>query len=269
MKLKYNKTKTRFVIVLILYAFTPYFLDLTCSAQDELPTEVVYEMKRQLLKRIAMKRANGILKYYFPDKENTRAVAPEVINVNTFCFGFLPDFLEIELQKSKLNGILGDEYVLYEAQFSRQNANNKNINQWTAFQVDNFFFRQIGLLALKGNKEVILLSSYGGGLTPSCRAILESRPKGCDGFLMYRKIRILKQKEGMSARIVKQDGGKVTIEIDMELNGSMLSQEEAIQLALNEAGKLATRAAAERFDTDGTAITHKGQRLSSKGRKKS
>lgn len=92
---------------------------------------------------------------------------------------------------------------------------------------------------------------------------------GCDGFLMYRKIRILKQKEGMSARIVKQDGGKVTIEVDMELNGSMLSQEEAIQLALNEAGKLATRAAAERFDTDGTAITHKGQRLSSKGRKKS
>jgi alpha-L-rhamnosidase len=93
--------------------------------------------------------------------------------------------------------------------------------------------------------------------------------RGCDGFLMYRKIRILKQKEGMSARIVKQDGGKVTIEVDMELNGSMLSQEEAIQLALNEAGKLATRAAAERFDTDGTAITHKGQRLSSKGRKKS
>jgi hypothetical protein len=86
---------------------------------------------------------------------------------------------------------------------------------------------------------------------------------------MYRKIRILKQKEGMSARIVKQDGGKVTIEVDMELNGSMLSQEEAIQLALNEAGKLATRAAAECFDTDGTAITHKGQRLSSKGRKKS
>ena len=54
----------------------------------------------------------------------------------------------------------------------------------------------------------------------------------------------------------------------MELNGSMLSQEEAIQLALNEAGKLATRTAAESFDTDGAAISRKGQRLSSKGRKK-
>ena len=55
----------------------------------------------------------------------------------------------------------------------------------------------------------------------------------------------------MNARIVKQEGGKITLEIDMELKGSMLSQEEAIQLALNEAGKLATRTALENFDTDG------------------
>jgi hypothetical protein len=72
----------------------------------------------------------------------------------------------------------------------------------------------------------------------------------------------------MSARIVKKSGGRVTIEIDMEFNGSMLSQEEAIQLALNEAGKLATQTAVENFDTDGKAIVKKGQKLSSKGRKK-
>ena len=72
----------------------------------------------------------------------------------------------------------------------------------------------------------------------------------------------------MSARIVKKNGSKVTIEVDMELEGSMLSQEEAIQLALNEAGKLATRTALEGFDTDGKPIEVKGQRLTSKGVKK-
>lgn len=44
-----------------------------------------------------MKWVNGILKYYFFDKENIRVVVFEVINVNIFCFGFLFDFLEIEL----------------------------------------------------------------------------------------------------------------------------------------------------------------------------
>lgn len=72
----------------------------------------------------------------------------------------------------------------------------------------------------------------------------------------------------MSARIVKKNGGKVTIEVDMELNGDMLSQEEAIQIALNEAGKLATRTALENFDTDGSPIDLKGKRLTSKGSKK-
>ena len=72
----------------------------------------------------------------------------------------------------------------------------------------------------------------------------------------------------MSARIVKQNGGKLTIEIDLDLNGSMLSQEEAIQVALNEAGKLATRQALTTFDTDGAPIEIKGKRLTSKGVKK-
>ena len=72
----------------------------------------------------------------------------------------------------------------------------------------------------------------------------------------------------MSARIVKQNGGKLTIEIDLDLNGSMSSQQEAIQVALNEAGKLATRQALTTFDTDGAPIEIKGKRLTSKGVKK-
>lgn len=72
----------------------------------------------------------------------------------------------------------------------------------------------------------------------------------------------------MGARIIKKNGGKLTIEVDMELEGSMLSQEEAIQVALNEAGKLATRTALENFDTTGKPIEVKGRRLTSKGAKK-
>ena len=61
----------------------------------------------------------------------------------------------------------------------------------------------------------------------------------------------------MSARIVKRKGGKLTIEVDMELNGNMLSQEEAIQFALNESGKLATLTALENLDTNGEPIVVK------------
>ncbi len=72
----------------------------------------------------------------------------------------------------------------------------------------------------------------------------------------------------MSARIVKRKGGKLTIEVDMELNGNMLSQEEAIQVALNGAGKLATLTVLENFDTNGEPIVVKGNRLTSRGNKK-
>jgi hypothetical protein len=78
----------------------------------------------------------------------------------------------------------------------------------------------------------------------------------------------LAAKTDMSARIVKKDGGKITIEVDMELDGDMLSQEEAIQIALNEAGKLATLAAYAGFDTDGRPIERSGERMTSKGEKK-
>ena len=54
----------------------------------------------------------------------------------------------------------------------------------------------------------------------------------------------------MGAKIVKRQGRKLTIEVDMELDGDLLTQEEAIQLALNEAGKLATREAMESFDKE-------------------
>ena len=72
----------------------------------------------------------------------------------------------------------------------------------------------------------------------------------------------------MSAKIVKRKGKKLIIEVEMELDGDMLSQEEAIQLALNEAGKLATKEALESFDSDGNSIEVKGEKLTSKGKAK-
>lgn len=67
---------------------------------------------------------------------------------------------------------------------------------------------------------------------------------------------------------MKRKGRKLVIEVEMELDGDMLTQEEAIQLALNEAGKLATKEALERFDADGKPIEVKKEKLTSKGKRK-
>lgn len=72
----------------------------------------------------------------------------------------------------------------------------------------------------------------------------------------------------MAAKIVKRQGKKLVIEVEMELEGDMLTQEEAIQLAVNEAGKLATKEALESFDSNGNPIENKGEKLTSKGKKK-
>lgn len=69
----------------------------------------------------------------------------------------------------------------------------------------------------------------------------------------------------MTARIVKEQGSRVTIQVEVTLGASMLETEEGIQEALNEAGVLATRKALERFDTDGSPIQLGGVRLTTKG----
>lgn len=51
----------------------------------------------------------------------------------------------------------------------------------------------------------------------------------------------------------------------MEFNGSMLSQEEVIQLVLNEVGKFVMCVVVECFDMDGIVIIYKGQCFLSKG----
>lgn len=72
----------------------------------------------------------------------------------------------------------------------------------------------------------------------------------------------------MEAKIVKRTGKKITIEIEMELEGDMLSQEEQIQKCVNEAGKLASKEALKSFDTNGLPIKVGEKTMTSKGRKK-
>jgi hypothetical protein len=69
----------------------------------------------------------------------------------------------------------------------------------------------------------------------------------------------------MPATMVERTETKVTIQIEVTLSRSMLDSEEAIQLALNEAGVLATGEALKQFDTDGSALEIGSVRFSSKG----
>lgn len=58
----------------------------------------------------------------------------------------------------------------------------------------------------------------------------------------------------MPARLVEVNGSRVKIELTVELSRSMLATEEALQVALNEAGCIASREALRYFDTDGDPI---------------
>lgn len=70
----------------------------------------------------------------------------------------------------------------------------------------------------------------------------------------------------MNSKILKRTGNKLTLEVEVLLDpNSMLNSEEQIQLALNEAGMLATQTALSQFDTDGSAIEINGIKYTSKG----
>ena len=74
----------------------------------------------------------------------------------------------------------------------------------------------------------------------------------------------------MSATIIKADQKGITVQVFIPVpegkeNMSMLEREELIQQGVNQAGRLATEYALAQFDTDGTPITVKGKKHTSKG----
>ena len=73
----------------------------------------------------------------------------------------------------------------------------------------------------------------------------------------------------MASKIIKKDGKKITLQIEIELDPkSMLNSEEQIAKALNDAGVKATKEAIEQFDTNGSPIQVAGDKLTSKGQEK-
>lgn len=69
----------------------------------------------------------------------------------------------------------------------------------------------------------------------------------------------------MPATLQSINGSTVKITLEVSLSGSMLEMENAIQGALNEAGRLASEHALKRFDTDGTPIVVGGVKWTTKG----
>ena len=69
----------------------------------------------------------------------------------------------------------------------------------------------------------------------------------------------------MIATIVEESGTKVKLQIEIDLKGTMLEMEGAIQEGINELGNLATGKALKKFDTDGTNIRIGEITLTSKG----
>ena len=68
------------------------------------------------------------------------------------------------------------------------------------------------------------------------------------------------------ARIVNVTDGTVEISMTVKLSGSLLENEEHVQVALNDAGAAAMEHVLARFDTDGSPIVIAGAKLTSRGR---
>ena len=70
----------------------------------------------------------------------------------------------------------------------------------------------------------------------------------------------------MSAQLLSVEGSQVKIEVTIDLSRSMLTSEENIQQSLNHTGCLATEAALQYLDTDGSAIEIAGEVMRTKGK---
>lgn len=70
----------------------------------------------------------------------------------------------------------------------------------------------------------------------------------------------------MSVEIIAQDSSELTLQIKVNLNGSMLNIEDKIQTACNEAGLVSTEVALQRFDTDGSDIIAGGIKYTAKSK---
>ena len=68
------------------------------------------------------------------------------------------------------------------------------------------------------------------------------------------------------AKVVRRTGTHVTVEVTVDLQGTLLEMEGAIQEASNAVGRCVTEEALRRFDTDGGAIRLGAMKLTARGR---
>ena len=72
----------------------------------------------------------------------------------------------------------------------------------------------------------------------------------------------------MSVELKSRNGNELTLEIKIDLSGSMLEAEEKIQAACNAVGSLSTEKALECFDTDGSPVVIGEKKIHSKKERK-
>ncbi len=67
------------------------------------------------------------------------------------------------------------------------------------------------------------------------------------------------------AKLLKRTKKQLALEVTVNISGSLLEAEEAIQQACNEIGQLATQEAITDFDTDGSPLMTGPVKWTSKG----
>ena len=68
------------------------------------------------------------------------------------------------------------------------------------------------------------------------------------------------------AKVLRRLGTEVTLEVTVDLRGTLLEMEGAIQEASNAVGRCATEEALRRFDTDGSPLRVGAMKLTARGR---
>ncbi|EKD72163.1 MAG: hypothetical protein ACD_45C00745G0001 [uncultured bacterium] len=72
----------------------------------------------------------------------------------------------------------------------------------------------------------------------------------------------------MSVKIVSNDDQKLTLQVTVDISGSMLEAEEKIMAACNALGSLSTEKVLANFDTDGTPIKMGQKKIHGKNKRK-
>ncbi|WP_282774958.1 hypothetical protein [Phaeodactylibacter xiamenensis] len=132
------------------------FLSLNVLAQKvdtDLPAEVVYEMKRQILKRYAY--FSSLTLSGKSGKAGRMLSHNRLKNVDNIVFGYFTDSPKMYIRKSGLGAVPGTNFHLFEVGFNRI-PENKDINDWSAGQIKRLFQDKLGLFLVDIDTKVVM-----------------------------------------------------------------------------------------------------------------